>query len=911
MAKQTRRVVDDSSDEEDLPIKKPPARKKAVLPESDDDSVEGLIDYFSQAEDDNLDEPRDEPKSSEANGSRDVPLGANDKSARGQQGTEAAAANDFNQGAFYEDPELDLDQVSNAHTNAASSSANQQPTESVTANVVPSTTFGTVHQQRAAASEMAPSRQNFDSPMQSRFHAAASVTPSRHYLDQCLAHVRQRGGNGANEVDQIWHHILYSDLRDVVRSPSQDDSGECSMAMILRKSIHESQQQPEQPKTLPSNFSLLVQLEECIDWTQNSEQRLASMSGGSVRGDNSGHSSGRFGQHQRNSRQRMLKLVLSDGYYPNGTSSGAVASNTPNISVLQAMETSILTSITHTSPPGLKLYLRGPIPIRRGLLQLSDEYVAVLGGQVPQWQEIRDTAQRKAEKERGLGVDPTIKALCWNNNDDSDEELDEGEGESGDVTRRRQQQPLSQSLVSNNQQQQQETMDRGNASGQVNQGSTTITPPNRPAVATSSSTENVGNSNQNRAFGNVDGRNASNPYSQSSQNQAARTTNPSVAYPQQQNQNSANGIGTGTKSSGTNKNLQQRTLDCYPKKHRSHASIPASSHFRNAGGLTDINNAGGKGVANPYGSRDSHSRPNHQTNVASQNPYQSNVGNRNAQNQLNGGQPTNADQRGQNPNPYQQHPPKPHAQPQRLELPHNQFPLRNGQSNGDIITIDEDEPHHAKSQQSKSAESQAAKPPENNPFQDFRSVAATNVPEAAASITTHPSFCEFKSILKQIASSRVLYEKYTDATFTVNAKSIQNAATSSFNIVKAPKQKKNKKKDKEKKYEYFLADAFYGPRSEKDGRIICQVDHSIVAQYFTMQPAELRAMHRQDRDKASKAVNSYSASYSHDYTVIGQLSIKLKFPYEEFVEKTKSINSEALFEEVATPLLRITSRKST
>ena len=199
---------------------------------------------------------------------------------------------------------------------------------------------------------------------------------------------------------------------------------------------------------------------------------------------------------------------------------------------------------------------------------------------------------------------------------------------------------------------------------------------------------------------------------------------------------------------------------------------------------------------------------------------------------------------------------------------------------------------------------------ENNPFQDIRFLAATKVPDAAAPITTHPSFGEFKSILKQIASSRALYEKYTDVTFTVNAKSIQNAATSSFNIIKAPKQKKNKKKDKEKKYEYYLADAFYGPKPEEDGRIICQVDHSIVAQYFTMQPAELRAMHRQDREKASMAVNSYSASYSHDFTDIGQLGIKLKFPYEEFVEKTKSINSEALFEEVNAPLLMITSRKS-
>ncbi|EJK59785.1 hypothetical protein THAOC_19949 [Thalassiosira oceanica] len=901
--------VDDSSDEEELPIKKPSARKRAVLPESDDDSVENLIDYFSQAEDDELDEPR-EAKSSEVKGDgRDEAVGANDKSARGQQGTEAAAANDFNRGTFNEDldeSELDMDQLSNTYSNAALSSANQQPTASVTANVVPSTASCAV-QQRAVASEVAPSRLNFDSPMQSRFHDKAGVIPSSDYLDQCLAHVRRHGGNSANEVDQIWHHILHSDLRDVVRSPLQDGTGVCSMAMILRKSVHESQQSPEQRQTLPSNFRLLVQLEECIDWTQNSEQRLASMSGGSVRGDNSGHNSGRFGQQQRNSRQRMLKLVVSDGYYPNGTSSSAAASNTPNVSILQAMETSIMNSLAHTSPPGLKLCLHGPIPIRRGLLQLSDEYVAVLGGQVPYWQEIRDTAQRKAEKKRGLGVDPTIKALCWNNNEDSDEELDEGEGESGDVTRRRQQQPPSQGMVNNDNQQQRETMNRGNTSGQVNQGSTTITPPNRPAVATSSNAESVGNAGQNRTFGNADGGNASNQYSQSSQNQAARTSN--VAFPQQQNQNSANGIGTATnRSSSTNKNLQQRTLDCYPKKHRSHASIPASSHFRNAGGSTVSSNAGNKGVANPYGNRDSHSRPNHQTNVATQNPYsnRTNSLNGDAENRLNRGPPTNADQSGQHPHPYQQHPSKPHAQQPQLE------PLRNGPSNGDVITIEDDEPHQAKSQLPKSAGSQAAKPPEDNPFQDFRSVAATRLPEAAAaSITTRPSFCEFKSILKQIASCRVLYEKYTDVTFTVNARSIQHASTSSFNIVKAPKQKKSKKKDKEKKYHYFLADAFYGPRAEKGGMIICQVDHSIITQYFTMQPAELRAMSRQDRQKASRVVNSYSNSYLHDYSKMGQLCIKLNFPYDEFVEKTKSMNSERLFEEVTTPLLRITSREGT
>ena len=877
MAKEKRRI-DDSSDDEELPIKKPPARKKAVLPESDDDSVDNLIDYFSQAEDDELDEPREEPKSD----SRDEPVGAHGLSARGQQGAEASAAND----------------------SAASRGTNHQPTASVTANAVPSNTSCAI-QQRVAATELAPTRLNFDSPMQSRFHDKAGITPSKNYLDQCLAFVRQRGGNSANEVDQIWQHILYSDLRDVVRSPSQDGSGECSMAMILRKSVHESQQRPQQRQTLPSNFSLLVQLEECIDWTQNSEQRLASMSGGSVQGDNIGHNPGRYGQHQRNFRQRMLKLVVSDGYYPNGASSSGAASSTPHVSVLQAMETSTMASLTPTSPPGLKLYLHGPIPIRRGLLQLSDEYVAVLGGQVPHWQEIRNTAHRKAEKERGLGVDPTIKALCWNNNEDSDEELDEGEGESGDVTRRRQQRPPSQSLVNNNQQPR-ETMNRGNASAQVNQGSTTITPPNRPAVATSSNAASDGNASQNRTNGNADGGNALNPYSQSSQNRVARTTT-NAAYPQQQNQNSANGIGTATnRSSSTNKNLQQRTLDCYPKKHRSHASIPASSHFRNAGGRTDSSNVGNQGAANPYESRDLRSRPNHQTNVASQNPYsnRTNSLNGDSENHMNA-PPTNADRSGQYPNRYQQHPPEPHAQQPQRDPPSN-----HGPSNGDIITIEDDEPHQAKSQLPKSDGSQASKTPEDNPFQDFRSVPATNLTEAAASITTRPSFCEFKSILKQIASSRVLYEKYTDVTFTVNAKSIQHASTSSFNIVKAPKQKKSKKKDKEKKYQYFLVDAFYGPKSERGGKIICQVDHSIITQYFTMPPAELRTMHRQDRQRASKVVNSYSTSYANDYTTIGLLDIKLKFPYEEFVEKTKSMNSEALFEDVTTPLLRITSRES-
>jgi len=48
------------------------------------------------------------------------------------------------------------------------------------------------------------------------------------------------------------------------------------------------------------------------------------------------------------------------------------------------------------------------------MLELNDGNCVVAGGEVESWKLIRMKAKERAQRERGLGVDPTIKALIWN-----------------------------------------------------------------------------------------------------------------------------------------------------------------------------------------------------------------------------------------------------------------------------------------------------------------------------------------------------------------------------------------------------------------------------------------------------------------------------------------------------------------
>jgi len=56
----------------------------------------------------------------------------------------------------------------------------------------------------------------------------------------------------------------------------------------------------------------------------------------------------------------------------------------------------------------------GSLVVRFGILQLNDGNSTILGGHVPHWQGLWKKAKEKIQREKGHGVDPTIKALIWN-----------------------------------------------------------------------------------------------------------------------------------------------------------------------------------------------------------------------------------------------------------------------------------------------------------------------------------------------------------------------------------------------------------------------------------------------------------------------------------------------------------------
>lgn len=296
--------------------------------------------------------------------------------------------------------------------------------------------------------------------LQQRFESEAGVRPSQCWLDQCLTHLRGNKNSvhstnaspvGRGEEEEIWYQVLHADLRDVVceydppSSPnstvdgmnnSNDVFGGRTAAMQLRNAIHQSKKTKGandtaakngkycgHEVTLPSDFRLLIQMEEVVDVSMSSEQQLAAMGGG-VSTIASNPYSG-LQQHSTattcNTKHRSLKIAFSDGYHPSGktfqheNNNNGMNDNNDNFhEVLLAIETHPIINLSVSSPPGLKLLLHGPVVVRVGLVQLNDANCVVIGGEIERWKELSMKTKERAQRERGLGVDPTIKALVWN-----------------------------------------------------------------------------------------------------------------------------------------------------------------------------------------------------------------------------------------------------------------------------------------------------------------------------------------------------------------------------------------------------------------------------------------------------------------------------------------------------------------
>ena len=286
--------------------------------------------------------------------------------------------------------------------------------------------------------------------LQQRFEDQAGIRPSQCWLEKCLVHL----SNSANvprvsvgqEEGEVWNQILHADLRDVVREyqpssytidgGSNDNAERGGAATQLRNAISQSKNSRDNDTKrnekyqsgkiiLHADFRLLIQMEEIIDVAMNGEQQVAAMGGGPSNNSqnriyectDSGQQQQQHGGMTHHPRHRCLKMTFSDGYYPNGKFHPQQDDdeNGNNIChVLLAIETSPILKLSVSSPPGLKLLLHGPIVIRVGLVELNDGNCAVIGGEIESWREVWKEAKERVQRGKGLGIDPTVKALVWN-----------------------------------------------------------------------------------------------------------------------------------------------------------------------------------------------------------------------------------------------------------------------------------------------------------------------------------------------------------------------------------------------------------------------------------------------------------------------------------------------------------------
>jgi hypothetical protein len=358
------------------------------------------------------------------------------------------------------------------------------------------------HHRRRRRDEMTEIRQ--------QLQQVVGVDPSDHWFDDCYTALCGSGSSSnssssndnSNLVNAIVQQIINHDLRDVVRTSfaqsnenvtsiatSTNNNSTVSLcAQQLRHAVQMSLLETHhyQAQIPPSFGPFLIQIEELLDISANAETRL-------LYGPSKSYDPTPVG----NQHHRCLKMVATDGYYAHGTSffdhhhsqppiivnnnnandnndenhnpisnnatishpilssSSASASSSSPIEkgeVFVLMEVTPIPNLSVNSRAGIKMILRGPLMIRRGMIllygsssssssssssdaptshssnnnttiinattihsvQYSLSNISVLGGHVSSLVKLQHAALQQAALVAGVGVDPTIRALIGN-----------------------------------------------------------------------------------------------------------------------------------------------------------------------------------------------------------------------------------------------------------------------------------------------------------------------------------------------------------------------------------------------------------------------------------------------------------------------------------------------------------------
>ena len=248
-----------------------------------------------------------------------------------------------------------------------------------------------------------------ETEIRDRLETTLGIRVCSEWLQACLSFLQEE--NEPVTTDQVLHQLLHCDLRDAVRSSSSSGGTTTTSSSSSMTQLLQQQQQSSTTTTtttakqeLPASFQMMVQVEESVDASKNTEARLASKAAAAA-----------------NHHARCLKLLLSHGYQ-----------HPPPLIV--AMEVSPIPNLKNAPLAGCKLLLKGPITIRWGVWMLHSGNTNVLGGSVEELVQIQTKALEQAKQVAGVGVDHTVRALIGTAPIiDNDEPQDEAEEESRDV----------------------------------------------------------------------------------------------------------------------------------------------------------------------------------------------------------------------------------------------------------------------------------------------------------------------------------------------------------------------------------------------------------------------------------------------------------------------------------------------
>lgn len=680
---------------------------------------------------------------------------------------------------------------------------------------------------------------NWECQIKDRLERIAGIIPSSNWLQAYYNHHHPN-----LREDDVFHEILKSDLRSVIRTSTTTMSDPWNIVewnKEIQKSI------TSRCSTLLSSpkFRCMVQVEEIIDVSKTLETRYTAT-------------------NNRNPTKRCLKLLLCHGGSISTTNNHHNKNNHDNLIVgMEGMPMiSALEYPDYTA--GVKLLITSPIQISHGICQLHSGNTVILGGEVSSLRKYQQRIHQQYQQQSHM--DSTIRALINptlnlndNTNDDDTADSDEQPTSSTDVP------PITRHQSNIN----------TNITAPMNSMNIQNSNQNIVGVQASNQNHDINRPRLQQNQSSIQQTKLVNPYlNVSSSNKNLRQT----ATFQRNDRNNVIENQQSTPlynpySSGSN---NPRTSMVSPENHQPIART-ASSVERPIEILDD---------------EDDVQQPNAAMNnqpVRSTSPkIKSNVSQitKNAFVQANQFQQEQKQKQNQIANPYAQQR-KPRNITPKVYNPYSSTKLSSSTSSSiaksDLIPKNHVSSIIKTSNYSNQQQVKANISPSKNTYQNYRNQNSNQQPQTpmviennhhednintgqgmqskiivqpniamsgASSMYKSMGFVEFRNMLSQLLKQPNYSEIASkEQTYVVPCRTKGNPLD--FNFEKSKRERKSKLSSgsKKEKWKYFMIVKIAGPNLP-DGFITCKISHDILMPFFKHTPSEVRSMQRIDNDKA-------------------------------------------------------------